>query len=583
MDEPLSKQTVRLLQQILADSKKLRSSKEVQADPTLRALADLATSYSESALREAEQHKFMRLLESASSLTYHARRLQDAAREASGATSRALKKLAAVAAKVEPAVSKDLGEWDKRKRRSYAEGGAVHGYEATQAKDGTWTIHDVPVFSVHTDERRGEPEHYDEDWLYRAVKLAQGRERHDGYLGPLHKQHHPNPEVQFAGKFRLTGVRDLVYEGEPTPTIYADFVDIPDEVYQEIKQGRFPYRSVEIPGPEKPEVLSIALLDHEVPYFRYANMRIAKESTAGGRKKAHRDLVECVTYDLDEGQRSVTFNYDRDSGMESALKSTLNLRKNNGGVMRTYDNGNLFAMDEDNDDETEKKAASFSGDASGLIGQIMDLLQQLADAMGGEADAEEQVPEEEPPVAASLTQPAEQRSAAQPSEAAPVQHSEPSEREAAMAAELAAMKAQLRAMQANQQQQQETTEAERAERAFADAGATDAEIEDYRKLAKEHGAAAAAMFAKNMEPVLKSRKSQEPPRVFGGDLHRSSVLPPEVMAYQAKGPEVFAEAQAHYAAWNAGSKRHQLSTYLAAQLDEGSFFNVNGARTGAQN
>lgn len=440
--------------------------------------------------------------------------------------------------------------------QAYAEAGAVQGYEASREADGTWTIHDVPVFSVHTDERRGEPEHYDEDWLYRAVKLAQGRERHDGYLGPLHKQHHPSPGVEFAGKFRLTGVRDLLYEGTPTPTIYADFVGIPDEVYQEIKGGRFPYRSVEIPGPDKPEVLSIALLDHEVPYFRYANMRIARERKAPGRKHSQ-DLVECVTYDLDQDTRSVTFNYDAQHG----------------DPMRTYE------ADEDkkDEDETEKKKATKKFGASDLIGQIMELLQQLAGAMDGGDDMAEA---EAPPVSASLQAPAEQHAAQEQQRPvphaveAPVEQAQASAQNGALVAEVAALKAQLRSLQASQQAQAQESEAERAERAFADAGANEAEIEDYRKLAKEHGAAAAAMFARNMEPVLRQRRSAEPPRTFAGDLTRP-LLPAEVLAYQDKGPEIYAEAQAHYAAWNAGSKRHSLSTYLAAQLDEGSFF-VNG-------
>jgi hypothetical protein len=153
------------------------------------------------------------------------------------------------------------------------------GYEASQNQDGTWDIQNVPFFSSHVDERGPEPEEYPVAWLLDAVKVAKQRETSDGYLGPLHVQHHTpgNNEVSFAGKIRLNGVKALMYQGEPTPTIFGDMVQVPNDVYEEIKQGQLPYRSVELKGPGNPEILSLALLDHEVPYFRYSVMQIARE------------------------------------------------------------------------------------------------------------------------------------------------------------------------------------------------------------------------------------------------------------------------------------------------------------------
>lgn len=191
---------------------------------------------------------------------------------------------------------------------------ALDGYEAHQNPNGTWTILDVPFFSAHTDERGAEPETYDAGWLTDAVKLAQAREQGDGYLAPLHIQHHKpgSNDVQFAGKIRLRDVKALLYEGRPTPTIFGDLVEVPDDVYQEIKQGALPYRSVEIHGPDRPEILSLALLDHEVPYFRYSVMQIGREKKLRRRQRQQRQLV-CfrATGVNDEGQRtqSVTFAF----------------------------------------------------------------------------------------------------------------------------------------------------------------------------------------------------------------------------------------------------------------------------------
>jgi hypothetical protein len=188
------------------------------------------------------------------------------------------------------------------------------GYSATQNEDGTWDIHDVPFFSSHIDDRGGEAEAYPVSWLTEAVKLAQDREASDGYLGPLHVQHHaPGNQVTFAGKIRLSGVKALRFEGRPTPTIFGDLVQVPDAVFQDIKSGQLPYRSVEIKGPNDPEILSLALLDHEVPFFRYAVMQISRERSYTGGKRKKRQLVAFRAAGVnDQGlqTRSVTFDYE---------------------------------------------------------------------------------------------------------------------------------------------------------------------------------------------------------------------------------------------------------------------------------
>ena len=58
-------------------------------------------------------------------------------------------------------------------------------YKAEQSKDGNWTVYDVPIFSVHVDQRGGEPLVFSKSWLRKALKRAQTREA-EGYYPPLH-------------------------------------------------------------------------------------------------------------------------------------------------------------------------------------------------------------------------------------------------------------------------------------------------------------------------------------------------------------------------------------------------------------
>lgn len=157
-------------------------------------------------------------------------------------------------------------------------------YHAEQAADGTWTVFDVPVFSEHTrkvrsgiDEENKEVK-VDEAWLRASLARAQEREAQDGYLAPIHVRHHPSDRVENAGLLRPTEVRQMAYDGAEVWTLFADFLQVPAAIYERIKALALPYRSVEVHALESPEIGSLALLDTEVPYFRYPLLAIASES-----------------------------------------------------------------------------------------------------------------------------------------------------------------------------------------------------------------------------------------------------------------------------------------------------------------
>lgn len=186
----------------------------------------------------------------------------------------------------------------------------VGAFDATQHSDGTYTIHRVPIFSVHVDERGPVPEVYDLGYLEQCVTKAHVREKFGGYLGPIHVRHHPSETVVPAGNLRVLGIANMLYEGVATPTVFSDLVRVPPEAFEAIKAGRLPYRSVELPpeGPANPEILSLALLDHEVPYFRYANMQIRRISAEGQKARTYA-TVACYGQGCSGATRSVTFRF----------------------------------------------------------------------------------------------------------------------------------------------------------------------------------------------------------------------------------------------------------------------------------
>jgi hypothetical protein len=185
---------------------------------------------------------------------------------------------------------------------SLAVAGAVHQCAPTKSRadaftggsylwsrnsDGTFNLFDVPVFAKHVRKlgmklvasKDGTPRveenvvTIDETWLARAIATNQGRLEQGKYAGSLHVRHHPQhsgeqDRTEPAGKFVLKYVKPMLYEGEMVPVLYADFVKIPGTIFERIKAGLLPYRSIESLPPKFEEIDSIALLDTETPWFR---------------------------------------------------------------------------------------------------------------------------------------------------------------------------------------------------------------------------------------------------------------------------------------------------------------------------
>lgn len=153
-------------------------------------------------------------------------------------------------------------------------------YQATQNSDGTFNIHDVPIFAEMKAKERGNENAVGRTWMEAALKKAERRRVQDGYLAPAHIHHHGDEKpTRRAGFFMLTRVERTPYEGKPRWTLFADLVNVPPDVFAEIKSGALPYRSVEFMWDQPPEIHSLALMPDEVPFFRFELLTIADKAT----------------------------------------------------------------------------------------------------------------------------------------------------------------------------------------------------------------------------------------------------------------------------------------------------------------
>lgn len=158
------------------------------------------------------------------------------------------------------------------------------GYRASKNPDGTWNIHDVPIFASNK-LRKVE---VTRDWQEKAVRKAQERFRAVGHIPPLHENHTGgSAKVRNLGFVvpNRVGTLKTVEEDEAGNLVtrdaaatYADFQRIPDADYQRIKRGELPYVSVEA-GLADHELHSAALLPN-APAIKTPPIAIASEEDA---------------------------------------------------------------------------------------------------------------------------------------------------------------------------------------------------------------------------------------------------------------------------------------------------------------
>jgi len=417
-------------------------------------------------------------------------------------------------------------------------------YRHEEQPNGNFTIFSVPIFSAHVEERSGGDREFNARWLSSAVKQAIKRQD-EGYMAPLHVSHHGSgSEVKGAGQCRMTHVADVVHDGRKVKTIFADLVNVKPEIFERIAKGELVYRSVEILDVDKPEIDSLALLDHETPFFRFPLLRVADQNGQ------HPDTARVTL-----AQGGPVLAYSQSGHASRALfnfqESTPVTEPKTGSAPAT---------------NPTQKAAS----AEQVLAQMFQLLKQFMGEGEPEAPAAP-VPAEQPAPVAAPAAPAHPLAAF----TAPVAVLPPATAVGDTAKnEADGANAAMESRMANMEKEINSLRAERAVASksaeLASAGFDDDQVKAFRARASEHGLEAANAYAAGMQRVGPS----DPPSHWTGEQGGGDggvVDAPEIAAFAAQGPEALSRARDLHASWKRSESPVDFNDYVAINTDPDSY------------
>jgi hypothetical protein len=106
------------------------------------------------------------------------------------------------------------------------------------------------------------------EWCQEAIRNAKFKYVTNGFLAPSHVGHNgkDGEEREAAGLFLPTRLEQVNYQGNPKILVFADLV-MPPDIWEEAKNLKLPYRSVEIEDPKVPAFSSLAFLKSRPPFM----------------------------------------------------------------------------------------------------------------------------------------------------------------------------------------------------------------------------------------------------------------------------------------------------------------------------
>ena len=130
-------------------------------------------------------------------------------------------------------------------------------YRWAKQPNGRYVIFHVPIFKIFDDEKRGSVTENDAPEILAGFSSDRGI----GYYPRIHVEHQDEggsrPGAGFLDNIKYT---DGIF--------YSDFVEIPESIFQEIQDLKYPYRSVEY-DPSKKKIRSLAIMESRSPYFTF--------------------------------------------------------------------------------------------------------------------------------------------------------------------------------------------------------------------------------------------------------------------------------------------------------------------------
>lgn len=425
------------------------------------------------------------------------------------------------------------------------------GYNATRADDGSLTIHAVPIFVEC--EKNGT--NFDAQWITTAVARARQAEG-EGYLPPLHVRHHGDDPaggpVRPAGYFRIVGSEVITFKGSQRIAILADLVVTDPVVGEEVLSKRLPYRSVEIFDVERPNIDSLALLDHEAPYLELPMLMVssvAEGNPAGVAYATFRTSWASATTEdsgeplvcMQRGNHAFLFQHmnateiqkpDEQQPEKAAAKPETPSLFEKEGEAPKKDDGEEMEGGEGGPDVKAICKAIESGDIS--VADMDAILEAIQKQRGA---AEEEAPEEEP---APAMDPG--------TEAMRKDDTEDAAKFAALQGKIDALEARDQAREKAEQAKQDVAEALKRLEGRPLGSDPEAKLAAFRV---EHGAEAFKAYVDSFAETfgrVPARESLSAPSSDAG-------VSPVVQAYQHLGSEAIEKAAYFSSVWQDLSKR----------------------------
>ena len=258
------------------------------------------------------------------------------------------------------------------------------GYDYQKNDNGTFTVFNVPIMAEVPKGEKGNARRIGPKWMRKAVHKAQERWNDDGYKAPLHVEHHGGKKnTESAGFIIPTDVRKMTYQKKPVWAIFAD-LEVREDVFDNIQQNKFPYRSVEIFAWDKPEVNSLALLSDEVPYFRFDLLRLGDEKIPVKKYENREPVVACREF---ANGSAILFSF---GGGQMATEEMIEERQEEEPIA-------IFecAEEEEVEVEEEEKEEMCNSSKLGVHLEAMSaVLSKIAEKLGVGEDEEEEDEEE---------------------------------------------------------------------------------------------------------------------------------------------------------------------------------------------
>lgn len=429
--------------------------------------------------------------------------------------------------------------------------------KATKNADGTWTIHDAPIFATHRDWRDGRV--VDESWLRSALARAEARYAQDAYLPPIHVRHHGDEGVTPAGRFQLKRIEPIAYEGKLRPFVLADLT-VSEPVLREIESGKIQYASVEIQRPNgPPEIDSLALLDHDPPFFR-KTLRVerAGETAPVQAYRVGRSERPALAYRSAASGDAVLYPFRLYGGVAMAdEKPTDKPEEKKPEGEKTFMSDELDAVKT----ATKEALESFKGKLETLCSSVDQMAADLGIDLGAGA-AEVETPDAGPVEAPMAAMRSGTRVQDLTVEGAVTDHAK---NYATALGRLAAVEAE---MAAQKKARGAELLADKTLEELREYGVGSESRPELVKLAREGGEIALKAYAS----AMKAARLREPPAEWTGELSEAGASRKDtdaVAAYSARGPKALDIARRLNAKHFTARGYHASSAWLAAQDELG--------------